>query len=791
MTLHRTDLALFDLDLATRTVSCNLVEVKCCAQRLGLSGYGQLKERITQQINQSERILQRHFDPHRTAPDRPDRLLKSRELATLLDFYLERGLRYRLMECEAGEEARAFLDRLEDGYRLQFSRSGLVFDFDKPGTEPPEHEVDIEFHRVGVDLIHELVKQVAAEVPERSPTDGGGDSGEGGSAGDSAQEAAAEMRPVASIPRLDAAAFLVAERPRSTSDLDDWPRTDEEADITQVVDAQQSEADLSDGSSRAVRGEPTTTAVTEPADSVGSPLSEDGPGSADNAVPSEPVSPPVDTRPQPLDEVDPPTPEALEPAAGDELGYDAILGVTGSSPQYGLLGETSGRKIALDLNQTHTISLFGVQGGGKSYTVGSVVEMACMPVDGVNVLPHPLASVVFHYSSTLDYRPEFTSMAAPNRSGAEVDPLRNRFGASPRGLSDLVILAPAVKVEERRAEYPGIEVMPVAFTATELKASHWKFLMGAVGSQSMYIRQLTLIMKKLRGKLTLAALRQGVRDSGLSDYLKELALLRLQFAEDYIDDARRLTDILRPGRLVIVDLRDELIEKDEALGLFVVLLQMFAETTYQGRRFNKLVVFDETHKYIDSPDLVAGLVEVVREMRHKGTSIMVASQDPPPVPTSLIERGRCRRQRRTRCGHGASSWGCRPATSRRHPAGSRRSRPRRDDPGIASPVTPSRCPARRRWRCSRRLAPGCPVPQRHPPPGLRPAAALAVPARFGGAGSTSIVRLRTRVAPSRSGKRRSLSPRSPPPRPTAPLPRPEGNRGNPGFRRSPSAGPGP
>ncbi len=88
---------------------------------------------------------------------------------------------------------------------------------------------------------------------------------------------------------------------------------------------------------------------------------------------------------------------------------------------------------------------------------------------------------------------------------------------------------------------------------------------------------------------------------------------------------------------MIVDLRDELVEKGEALGLFVVLLQMFAETTYEGRRFNKLVVFDEAHKYIDSPDLVAGLVEVVREMRHKATSIMVASQDPPSVPTSLTE----------------------------------------------------------------------------------------------------------------------------------------------------------
>ena len=31
------------------------------------------------------------------------------------------------------------------------------------------------------------------------------------------------------------------------------------------------------------------------------------------------------------------------------------------------------------------------------------------------------------------------------------------------------------------------------------------------------------------------------------------------------------------------------------------------------------------------------MIEVVREMRHKGTSIMVASQDPPSVPVSLIE----------------------------------------------------------------------------------------------------------------------------------------------------------
>src|SRR5512147_233338 len=97
----------------------------------------------------------------------------------------------------------------------------------------------------------------------------------------------------------------------------------------------------------------------------------------------------------------------------------------------------------------------------------------------VNVLPHPLACVIFHYSSTLDYKPEFTSMVSLNTSAAEVFVLRERYGAAPHGLEDVVILAPAAKVPERSAEHSGIKVLPIAFAALELKAAHWKFLMGA------------------------------------------------------------------------------------------------------------------------------------------------------------------------------------------------------------------------------------------------------------------------------------------------------------------------
>ena len=220
-----------------------------------------------------------------------------------------------------------------------------------------------------------------------------------------------------------------------------------------------------------------------------------------------------------------------DPPRASEVGYDIMLGVNGTSPQYGLLGEVSGRKIALDLNHTHTFSLFGVQGVGKSYTLGTVIVMASMPIEHINVLPSPLCYwLSFIMQMTQDYAPEFTSMIHANSVDEEVRILRDRYKANPAALKDLLILTPSPKVVERRAEYPDIEVRPMAFSASELKASHWKFLMGAIGSQSMYMRQVNLIMRGLRENLTLDALRDGIENSALTDNLKELAQTRLNFA---------------------------------------------------------------------------------------------------------------------------------------------------------------------------------------------------------------------------------------------------------------------
>ncbi|MCV2459438.1 hypothetical protein OEB94_09210 [Streptomyces sp. ICN988] len=622
--LQRTDLALLDLDAERRTIVCRLVEVKYFDGVGGLSAYETKKNQIIQQLASSQRMLADQFDP---AVKRTDRPLRNLNLRSLLSYYLSRANRYGLFDEAAYYEARWLLDHLDHGYELRFARTGLVFDQGHSGSDI-ETDAGVTFHRIGKDGVRGLLDAIETEY-----------------LGGRVHGVTRPMRATRADPERDEATGNLCPRQR-TRDVPDEPAPLD----TPTDDETETEAAQLPGR------EVPQPADVEPPASPGA--NDDPPGSvADtpwgSGEPGEPslTSPTTD---RDVTQRAEPEPSSISPAASpqkhvpsqaaasarEEEGQsapDVFLGVSRPTQQYGLLGTAAGRKVALDLNETHTISLFGVQGGGKSYTLGSILEMASLPTQGVNQLSHPLASIVFHYSDTQDYAPEFTSMTRPNNDEAQLAALRARYGAEPAALSDVVLLAPADKVVERREEYPDLEVRPLAFASSELQAAHWRFLMGAIGNQSIYIRQLGRIMKAHRRDLTLEAIRQGVEDSPLSDALKQLAFQRLELAADYIDDSVKLKDLVRPGRLIIVDLRDEYIDKDEALGLFVVLMQLFADATYDGQSFNKLVVFDEAHKYIRSPDLVDGLVASVREMRHKGMSILVASQDPPSVPISLIE----------------------------------------------------------------------------------------------------------------------------------------------------------
>ena len=193
--LKRTDLALFDLNLRDRQITCNLVEVKCYTNAGGLQQLNDLKLQIAEQIDNSEKVLRDHFEKN----DSLGYLLKTDDFAGLLQFYVDRASRYKAIEQESFDEIKQFIQTLQEGYSLQFTRSGLIFDFSMKGTEPTDHEHGVEYHRIGSDLIRDLVQ--ALETATTSTT----------------AEFNATQNCIDSVPFLASAAFISPRRKYSKS----------------------------------------------------------------------------------------------------------------------------------------------------------------------------------------------------------------------------------------------------------------------------------------------------------------------------------------------------------------------------------------------------------------------------------------------------------------------------------------------------------------------------------------------------------------------------------------------
>jgi DNA phosphorothioation-dependent restriction protein DptH len=574
----RADNLLVSINPEKREIYISVVEIKC-RKSIGDAESHDLKSKMREQIENTIDALKMHFDPeYHLSFDRLDREIKNKELKSLLSFYIERAYRYEYLSENAYESYLAFLQSLDLGFTFKFNQLGFIFNFSAQRRHHKETlDNDLTFFTFGGKLIEEILDPDSDLNTRRLEEND-----------------------------LDSDLNNLIGRNSSLKPLIRKFKSKEPLQNKEIVDQKEIlvKAEIKGGQ---VEEESINMEIVN---------------QIDNSILSTDLT-------QGLPEVLDNSPE-----------YDILIGKSSPSNQYGILGETPhGKKIAIDLSETNTISLFGVQGGGKSYTIGTISEMVLKQFKNLNKLPAPLAGVIFHYSESMDYEPEFTSMIYSNDKESELKKLKERYGANPDNIEDVIILTPKDKIEERQAEYPSINVLPIAFNSKELNVQDWLFVLGAVGNDSAYIKQLKAIMKDHRKNINISGIAESVETSELlSNSQKALARQKLSFAREYIDDDFVLRDTLKPGRLIIVDLRDEFIVKDEALGLFVIMLNIFSSVkNINDTHFNKFIVFDEAHKYMDNKDLTGNIVTAIREMRHKGVSIMIASQDPPSLPNEIIE----------------------------------------------------------------------------------------------------------------------------------------------------------
>ena len=628
---ERADILLVNMDVENREIIFQVIEVKC-RQTLSPTSEENLETKMLSQINNTIEALEEHF----VVENRLDRELKTIELANLLSFYIRRSARYDVLDNEIAEEYLAFLDTLNDGFNVRFKRLGIIYNLGQAEKQRKETWPDASFYIMGKPAIDDILSDDKTMDTEKL---------------DAYDQEFLEVFEESRKERL-------LSRRRGQREIDDIikdrPVIDDEESVKIIVPA-------TDDKTGKAETEQRDTSSTDSANygdleaSAASTVNEGTPSNVNDVVvehnepKDEETIPPV---PEPKTEPDieletEPEPDIRpepEPDVEEQFidpTYDILVGDNKPTAQFGILGRSlaNNRKIAVDLAGCNTFSLFGIQGAGKSYTIGTVTEMVLKRFSNINTLKAPLASVIFHYSDSMDYAPEFTSMVYPTDEARQLAMLKEKYGAEPGSIKDVVLLAPRDQVDKRQAEYPDIEVHPIGFDSGELQVKDWMFLLGAMGNDSTYIRELKLMMRKIRHDLSLKNIRRGVASSStMSQSQKGLANQRLNFAEEYINDGVKLQDFLKPGRLIIVDLRDEFIEKEEALGLFVVMLNIFSGVMeVDGKKFNKFIVFDEAHKYMNNKELVGSITTAIREMRHKGVSIMIASQDPMSLSTDIIE----------------------------------------------------------------------------------------------------------------------------------------------------------
>ena len=604
---ERADDLLVDFHTEKREIVFTVIEIKC-RQNLSDDELSSLQEKMHHQIENTILALRKRFDIEYQIPDRLDRELMTLELQSLLTFYSRRAARYNYLNEETAKEYEKFVLSLNQGdFTIRFKRLGLIYQFKSTEYQRKDFMNDTLFYILGKPMIERILDKDL------------------------------------SVKTTDVAQLSADEEFKTAFETSDRILREESFKIIHSMPDEHLHQEESDSLDEKGNSDHTTEEVEHPS-KENVPISEE----EHKEIPTPKVEE-KDTEEKeittseenlgtlPVYSVRNPSvdPNYIQPS------YDIMIGKSSGSEQYGILGESINghRKIAIDLSETNTISLFGVQGGGKSYTIGTITEMTLKQFSKINLLPAPMASVIFHYSESMDYAPEFTSMIHANDEAGQLKKLKEVYGAEPGSIEDVIMLCPIDKVEERQEEYPSIEIHPIAFHSTDLNVQDWMFLLKAVGNESTYINQLRAIMRANRKNLNLDGLKQSVDASPLlSTSQKALAQQRLAFAQEYIDDSRKLGTLLRPGRLIIVDLRDEFIDKDDALGLFVIMLNIFAGVKeYEGTKFNKFIVFDEAHKYMDNKDLTSTIVTAIREMRHKGVSMMIASQDPMSLPTEIIE----------------------------------------------------------------------------------------------------------------------------------------------------------
>jgi hypothetical protein len=303
----------------------------------------------------------------------------------------------------------------------------------------------------------------------------------------------------------------------------------------------------------------------------------------------------------------------------------------------------------------------GVQGSGKSHTLGTIIESCCMSCPPVTSKSPAMSALVMHYDQSEGNLCEAvavgTRCAMPDAASARP--------------AKVVVLASPSYLQQRREFYrsAGIEVIPLVFSWASLTAAQLRTLMLLKETDSqLYVGVMLSYLRSLQRENRIPsfpefqkAISKTIKSVSQSGPLQQrLTVLEGFVAESNLNSGYSpmdLKSLVQSGVVVVADLTDPMLSAQEANGIFQVcrcshvcgrgtcwtLIRTPGQVLLEQYRsipteVAKLVVLDEAHKYLTENDpLSRSVVSIVRQMRHLGIRVAISTQSPLVLPAELLE----------------------------------------------------------------------------------------------------------------------------------------------------------
>jgi len=310
---------------------------------------------------------------------------------------------------------------------------------------------------------------------------------------------------------------------------------------------------------------------------------------------------------------------------------------------WGVIGKMGNRLVGLDLQYGKSMAIFGTMGSGKSYLCGALTEMMAMPIKDLSWFPNqPSAVVIFNYRQVHGARFEYGSYIKPNDNSYEVNALNEKYKTLPTQLptEDLLICAHNSMIRsEKDKDYAGLKVRPLLFKPENLNDDDWQLLLGLPNKDNLYVTVMRNIMERLseENRFTIDSLKDEINShQRLSAAQRNLALMRIEdLAEKYIsqNDGIDWEEIVKPGRITILDFRKTYLQSDDALRLALICLRGVGGVDPSVHKF---LLFDEFHEYYNEA-FSDDLDKYRRMVRHNNISFCIATQNTEKVDDKILK----------------------------------------------------------------------------------------------------------------------------------------------------------